>query len=306
MNDTSRNNDDPNAGTQVFGALALELSADSNSGSVALPQAQAGLLGERMAHDLAKLAPEAAQLQLATVGAHYDAIELLRPGWPLHRELKRFAARAPGDRAMGGGRMVVFGTHDGQLPEVLRPDEDYLGGPLRLLPFVLDGDDDTAASVGAAFERDLIELGMAGAETALLAQEAFGLRIEHARYLTLHDLAAMMALQYDHAGLAALWPVIETALLAPRQEHWLDAPPEPMVHYTDGEARIALFTPSAWRARYAGDTGIDDDGGHADGEQLARRFEQFQGRQRQFAAVLGGHGIRVNFVHCDASHDPDL
>ncbi len=299
MSDTSRNNDVPAAGTQVFGALALELSADSDHGCLALPQAQAGLLGERMAHDLAEFVPEAAQLQLATVAAHYDAIELLRPGWPLHRELERLAARAPGDRAAGGGRMVVFGTHDGQLPEALRPDADYLGGPLRLLPFVLDGDDDIAALVGEAFEHDLIERGMAGADTALMAQESFGLRIDHARYLTLHDLAAMMALQYDHAGLAALWPVIETALLAPLQEHWLDAPPEPMVHYVDGEARIALFTPNAWRERYATDIDID-------GERLDRRFEQFQGRQRQFAAVLGAHGIQVNFVHCDATHAPDL
>ncbi len=299
MSDTSRDNDTPAAGTQVFGALALELSADSDRGCLALPQAQAGLLGERMAHDLAEFAPDAAQLQLAAVAAHYDAIELLRPGWPLHRELARLAARAPGDGA-AGGRMVVFGAHDGQLPEALRPADDYLGGPLRLLPFVLDGDAVTAASVGEAFERDLIERGMAGAGTALLAQEAFGLRIEHARYLTLHDLAAMMALQYDHAGLAALWPVIETALLAPGQEQWLDAPPEPMVHYVDGEARIALFTPTAWRARYADDADAGDSG------RLARRFEQFQGRQRQFAAVLGAHGIGVNFVHCDANHDPDL
>lgn len=305
MSDTSHDDDVPAAGTQVFGALALELSADSKRGCLALPQGQAGLLGERLGHDLAGFAPEAARLQLAAVGAHYDAIELLRPGWPLHRELERLATRAPGNRetsgrAAGGGRMVVFGTHDGQLPEALRPSPDYLGGPLRLLPFVLDGDDATAVSVGEAFEHDLIERGMAGAETALLAQEAFGLRIEHARYLTLHDLVAMMALQYDHAGLGALWPVIETALLAPRQEHWLDAPPEPLVHYTDGEARIALFTPNAWRERYVGNTEAGD------GERLARRFEQFQGRQRQFGAVLGAHGIQVNFVHCDANHTPDL
>ena len=40
---------------------------------------------------------EASALQLVTVGAHYDVVELLRPGWPLHRELDQLAARAPGD-----------------------------------------------------------------------------------------------------------------------------------------------------------------------------------------------------------------
>src|SRR3546814_4530153 len=89
-----------------------------------------------------------------------------------------------------------------------------------------------------------MERGMAGADTALLAQEAFGLQVEHARYLTLHDLCALMAMQYDHAGLAPLWPVLETALLSPDREAWLDAPPEPLLRYADREARIALLTRS--------------------------------------------------------------
>ena len=48
----------------------------------------------------------------------------------------------------------------------------------------------------------------------------------------------------------------------------------------NGEARIALFSPQAWRRRYAGD--LDDDA------RLERAFEHFEARQRQFAAVLAG------------------
>src|SRR3546814_20392207 len=79
-------------------------------------------------------------------------------------------------------------------------------------------------------ERDLMERGMDGADTALLAQEAIGLQVEHARYLTLHDLCAMMAMPYDHAGLAPLWPVLETALLSPDPAARIDAPPEPPLY----------------------------------------------------------------------------
>ena len=140
---------------------------------------------------------------------------------------------------------------DGQLPGALAPSADFAGGPLRLLPFVLGGDAGVVARVGDAFERELMERGMAGAATALAAQDLFGLQVEHARYLTVHDLAALMAMQYEHAGLAPLWPVIEAALLAPGHEEWLDAPPEPLVHYAGGEARIALLSPAAWRARHA-------------------------------------------------------
>lgn len=273
----------------VLGALALELAPGSDAARNTLAQVDAGALAALIAHDLAGFAPEAAALELVTVGAHYDAVELLRPGWSLHRELDQLAVRAPG---ASEARMIAFGTHADQLPGTLTPSPDYAGGPLRLVPFVLAGDAAVVARVGDIFEHDLMERGMAGAATALAAQEAFGLRVEHARYLTVHDLAALMAMQYEHAGIAPLWPILEAALLAPEHEEWLDAPPEPLVHYMDGEARIALFTPHAWRARYAPQAGMEC-------EKLERQFELFQARQRQFAAVLQAHGVAVNFVHCD-------
>ena len=151
-----------------------------------------------------------------------------------------------------------------------------------------------------AFERELIERGMAGADTALAAQEAFGLQVEHARYLTAHDLAAMIAMQYEHAGLAPLWPLLETALLEPDGEAWLDAPPEPLLHYVDGEARIALFEPRAWKQRYAADATVRHD--PAMPRTLERLHKHFQARQRQIAAVLGAHGVAVTFVHVPTPH----
>jgi len=281
----------------VLGLLALELRGDAPVARARVAQAEAGELAALMARDLAGFAPEAAQLQLVTVGAHYDPVELLRPGWALHRELDQLAARAPGDAS---GRIIAFGAHEGQLPGALAPSPDFFGGPLRLVPFLLSGDvrggeAGVVASVGDRFERELIERGMAGAATALAAQEAFGLEIEHARYLTAHDLAAMTALQYEHAGLAPLWPLLETALLEPDGEAWLDAPPEPLVHYADGEARIALFEPRAWKQRYAPDADCSDPKVR---ERLGFLHGQFEARQRQIAAVLGAHGVAVNFVHC--------
>jgi hypothetical protein len=200
------------------------------------------------------------------------------------------------------GHIIAFGAHAGQLPGALTPSPDFMGGPLRLVPLVLGGDAAVVARVGDVFEMELLERGMAGADTALAAQAAFGLQVEHARYLTVHDLTAMMAMQYDHAGLAPLWPLLETALLQPDGEQWLDAPPEPLVHYADREARIALFTPAAWQARYARDLACDSDESR---ERLARQHQQFEARQRQYAAVLNAHGIPVHFVHCDSLDSTD-
>ena len=65
----------------------------------------------------------------------------------------------------------------------------------------------------------------------------------------------------------------------------------------NGEARIALFSPRrlARALPAAGHATTDEcDGWNA-------RFEHFEARQRQFAAVLGAHGVPVTFVHCDAA-----
>src|SRR5690606_40537932 len=100
----------------VLGALALELTPGSGAARDALPQREAGELAAAIARDLARFAPDTAALDLTTTGAHYDPVELLRPGWPIHRELDQLGARAPGGRGEGVGRIIAFGSHDGRLP----------------------------------------------------------------------------------------------------------------------------------------------------------------------------------------------
>lgn len=292
MNQTASN---PQVPRRVLGALALELAPGTSAGRDAAAQSEAGALAAGITADLAAFAPEAAGLDCSLVAAHFDPVELLRPGWPLHQELWQLAAKAP--RAPGGGaRVLAFGSHEGQLPGALSPSPEYSGGPLRLLPFVLDGDGDVVARVSARFEADLMEEGMAGAGTALAMQDAFGMQVEHARYLTIHDLCALTAMQYEHAGLEPLWPLLETALLSPAREAWLDAPPEPLLHYAgDGTVRMALLSPSAWRARNVPGAAEDDPDARA---RLERMYGHFEARQRQLASLLRAHGLAVDFVHC--------
>ncbi|GGD51272.1 hypothetical protein [Pseudoxanthomonas indica] len=284
------------ASHHVKGFLALELSAGGSPTVSALRPADAGALVERLGRDLAALVPGIRELDLSLAAAHFDPAEALRPGWPLHRRLEELYQRAPGRNS--GPRMIAFGADEsGDVPMPFQASEDLHGGALRVLPFLLSGSDAAAlADVADQLEAVLLETGMAQADTALLAQQSFNARIEHARYLTLHDLAALTAMQYGHGGLEALWPVIETALLAPQQEAWLDHLPEPLLRYADGEVRIALFEPTAWRQRYAPEEQTD--------ERLERAFGFFQARQQQFAAVLDAHGIPVTFAHCPATADP--
>ncbi|WP_368565351.1 hypothetical protein [Pseudoxanthomonas sp. UTMC 1351] len=277
------------------GVLALELSAGTTPLRASLSSSDAGTLAERLGRDLAKLVPAVAELDLTFAAAHFDSAEALRPGWPLHKRLEELRARAPGRQA--GARLIAFGADEtGDVPLPFQSDASLQGGNLRVLPFLLSGDDHTVRGVDERLEEILLEVGMAQADTALLAQEAFGAQIEHARYLTLHDLAAMTAMQYGNQGLQSLWPVLEAALMAPEEEAWLDAPPEPLLRYTRGQAQIALFEPCGWRLRYAPD--IEDD------DKLERGYQYFLARQQQLAAVLEAHGIPVTFAHCPGKADP--
>jgi len=295
----------PNPQPANLGALALELRPDAHAAHATLEPSAAAELAEGIARDLAILVPEAAALDLVVLAAHYDPVELLRPGWPLHAALDALALRAPLDteRADGDGRILAFGARGGALPEAIpAPSADYAQGTMRLVPFLLRGDVHAHArieQVAHALEEVLIDRGMAGAATALFAQQAFGAPIEHARYLTIHDLAALMAMQYEHAGLAKLWPLIEAALLSPQTEVWLDTPPEPLARYSDGGVRIALLDSETWR-----NGGFAPSSAGEDADKLERAFEHFEARQRQIAAVLEAHGIPVTFDHCPAGQDP--
>lgn len=281
--------------SSCHGALALELTPGALPARAVLDQAAAEALAAGVANDLARLEGRAADLDLGLLAAAYDPVELLRPGWPLHRELERLVAQAPG---AGLPRVIAFADREGRLPPNLLPQPDLAGGALRLLPWVLRGPRAQVQAVADRYESVLLETGMANAQTALLAQQAFGVAVEHARYLTVHDLAALMAMQYEHAGLGAAWPLIETALLAPGEEHWLDAPPEPLVRYAGGEARIALLDDDGWAA-----AGFAPDG-ERDNARLGRAFDRFQMRQRQLAALFEAHGIATVYDHCPAGRDP--
>jgi hypothetical protein len=287
-------NPDPGTTTSTAGVLALELAGGAAPTVAALSPEQAGALAERVGRDLAQWVPEVRELELSFAAAHFDPAEVLRPGWAVHRRLDELQARAPGRNQ--GPRLLAFGADaQGEVPLPFQADPALTGGGLRVLPFVLSGDAATVAQVGAALEEVLLAQGMAQADTALFAQDAFGARIEHARYLTVHDLAAMMSMQYDNQGLAVLWPLIEAALLAPQADEWIDAAPEPLLRYVDGEVRMALFDPASWCAHYGQD--------RADCDRLRGVYEQFLARQRQMAAVLEAHAVPVLYVHVEPNQD---
>jgi hypothetical protein len=253
------------------GALALELRPGIAPRRAGLDLATTSEIAAFAARDLERFAPGADAHALGVAGVLFDPVELLRPRWPVHAALGDLLATAPGQAA---GRVVAF-AGDG-LPESLWPDPQHADGPLRLLPWALRGPLSTLEPVSHALEASLFDTGMAPADLALALQAAIGVPVEHVRYLTGHDLAALMAMQYEHAGLGAIWPLVEAAVYGDEGEAWLDAPPEPRVRMRDGVARIAVVAGSDIHVHR---------------------------RTRQLRAVLEAHGVVVEDVVVAATED---
>jgi hypothetical protein len=257
--------------------LALELADGERLQRLTLTRDEAQTLAALIADDLRGLLPGVEEARLAVVGAMFDAVELLRPGFPLYATLDELARRVP--RVTSTGGVVSFGTHEGHMPaEPLTPDPVYADGPMRLLPWTLLAPAELAESLSEQMEIALVGRGEAGTATSDFLMRTLGARLEHARYLSRDDLLALTCVQYEHVNLAPMWTLLEAALLTPyREETALGARGLPM-RYAEGKVSVAA--PAAWFAR----------SGQRQGDP-AHEFAGVMFELRQYSAVLGAHRL---------------
>lgn len=243
------------------GLLAIELVPEGRPASLVLPVESADMLGDAITADLMRLLPGVESMGLAVAAALYDPAQVLRPDWPLFAEIARLHARTQQGAWMPS--VSCFGASAGRMADPgLEPDSDLIGSPLLLVPWVLIGADLDAARINAEMEERFTDEGLAEARTSLLLNEAFSIRVEHARYLTRLDLCAMTAMQYENAGLAALWSLIECALLSPQREEIAVTPTGARYRWRDGKVHV-----------------------DAAGDAI---------EARQYAAILAAHGIAID------------
>lgn len=256
--------------------LVLELSAGQTPSRRMLSRDEAAELAELMAHDIQQLVPAASNARLALAGALFDGVELLRPGFPVWATLDELARRVPRGHLEN---VVAFGTHGGHMPaQPLEPDPAFAEGPMRVLPLSLLAPQDLAIELGQQLEIELIGRGEAGERTADWLIRTLGVQLEHARYLSRNDLLALTCVQYEHVSLAALWALLETALLTPtREEAALSARGLPL-RYAHGT--VHAESPSRWVRKLP--------------EGTADRVHAFAGvmfELRQYSALLQAHAL---------------
>ena len=260
-------------------ALALELSEGEAPSQRTLSRDQAAELANLVASDLHALIPEVNEARLALAGTLLDSVELLRPGFPVWTTLDELARRVPRGHL---DNVVAFGSHAGQMPApVLEPSAEFGAGPLRLIPMSLLAPPELAGDLAEALEDQLIACGEAGKHTADWLMRTLDMRLEHARYLSRNDVLAMASAQYASVNLAALWDLLEVALLTPEQDATVMSARGLSLQFAAG--RVLAQSPARWLAAQTG--------------EAAQRAHDFAGilfELRQYAVLLDAHRVPLH------------
>ena len=177
-------------------------------------------LANQLAFELGKQLPSLDGLGLVWMAACYDQAQILQPELPVHAALAALYSagmRNSGDAVGANSAQVMTLQALRGAPPVsaLKVDERLMGGPVVFLPFAIVGSTERVSEARAILEEKLLDTGLTDARTALMLNQALGCDAEHARLMTLDDLAAMCAVQLEHMGLAAVWEILEAAIFRP-------------------------------------------------------------------------------------------
>ncbi len=180
-------------------------------------------LANQLAFELGKQLPSLDGLGLVWMAACYDQAQILRPELPVHAALAGLYAAGvrdtSGDVRKNAAQVMTLQALRGAAPvPALNVDERLLGGAMVLLPFAIVGAADCVEQARAILEEKLLDTGLTDARTAFMLNQALGCDAEHARLMTLDDLAALCAVQLEHAGLAPVWQILEAAIFRPDVE----------------------------------------------------------------------------------------
>jgi hypothetical protein len=242
-----------------------------------------------LAADLRTLLPDIANCSLIAAGALFDQTQLLRPGFPVFSALESVVT----DRTDSNfqARLVSVGATDGRMPDpALKPREDIPLGILLLLPVVVHGRAEAIERLGQAMEHRFLEKGQVSAHTASWLQSAFSISINHARFMTLTDLNALLRMQLEHYGFLPLWELLDAALggradrLAVTSTCGADYEWRGDAVHTRFETFDFWATSGLGKALPAQRQGLA--GGYSD---WTREF-------RQYAATLQAHGLSLTIV----------
>jgi hypothetical protein len=252
-----------------------------------------------LASDLATLIPGIGQYNLCMPGAVYDQTQLLQPGYPVFAALESLVPQAEGG-TQDLSQLVALGAVNGKMPVVeLQPGPNIPPGILQLLPVLVSGPAGEAAALADSMEHLFLDQGQVSAHTARNLEAAFGISSNHARFMTLTDLNAMLHLQLEHFGFLPLWELLDAALEDRAENLDLSGAEGQQFRWAGGMVHGRFETFDFWASN---GSGRDVPG---DPTALTEAYIDWTRGYRQYLVTLEAHGVPVH-QHLPGGEDQDL
>jgi len=266
--------------TRYYGANAIRPAVLGNSDTEQLLA--------HLATDLKSMFPSISNCSLIAPGAVYDQTQILRPSYPVFSALEAVSVAPRAEEFRPG--MVSIPASAGVMPvNDLQPIEDIPLGLLQLLPLVIHGPESDVAELGQAMEYRFLEEGQLSAHSAKWMEAAFGVSINHGRFMTLTDLNAMLRMQLEHFGFLPMWELMDAALNDNDSTMIVTTDSGTNFEWRDHAVHTQFETFDFWANEGRGR------GMAATRLMLAENYGDWTREIRQYLTTLAAHGIDLKF-----------
>jgi hypothetical protein len=170
----------------------------------------------------------------------------------------------------------------------LQPFRNIPLGILQILPVLLTGPRDLVRELHDEMEHIFLEQGQLSAHSAKGLESHFQVSVNHARFMTITDLNAMLHLQLKHFGVLPLWQLLDAAI-NPTDKVWEVRTEKGLeFKWRDGVVH-SYFESFDWWAQYGGGVDIV-----ASDSQLQGAYADWTREYRRYLTMLSAHGVPVH------------
>jgi hypothetical protein len=250
-----------------------------------------------VAADLTGMFPAINRCSLSMAGALFDQTQVLRPQLPVYKALEALQQSAnPGSDFEA--RLLSIGTSEGQMPlSDLQPRESIQLGLLQILPLLVSGPAKDVDDLAAEMEHRFLEQGQLSPHSAKGLESHFKISVNHARFMTITDLNAMLRLQLEHFGFLPLWELLDAAMTTVEGVLEVSTPAGLRFKWQDGSVHSFFESFDWWASRGAGRLVPD--------QELQSAYVDWTREYRRYQTMLSAHGVTV-CQHLPGLEDAEL
>lgn len=236
---------------------------------------------------------------LSMAGALFDQTQVLRPGLGVYTALETLQQSSnPGSDFQA--RLLSIGASEGQMPlQALQPFGEIPLGLLQILPILMTGPAEYVEQLATEMEHRFLEQGQVSAHSAKSLESQFQVSVNHARFMTITDLNALLHLQLEQYGFLPLWELLDAAMNPPSAPLEVITASGIKFKWQD-DAVHGFFESFDWWAQYGSGAEVP-----AGDQNLQIAYADWTREYRRYLTMLIAHGVRTS-QHLPGLDDAEL